>query len=294
MTMRAQSTVLNLMNASKEREARHIGTLLIESGKLKLEDAAKVTRLHEETGVRFGEAAIQLGMVSQADVNEVLAQQFEYRYLIPGQSRISREVVAAYEPFSAEVEELRALRAQLVLRGFGNKGTKRCLAIAGCDKGGGRSYLAANLAVVFSQLGQRTVLIDADMRNPRQHELFGIANHAGLSTILAGRSDLSVIQKIPALVDLSVLTAGSVPPNPAELLERPALSELMEQLAASYDVVLLDTAAIGKNTDACSLVARAGTALIVVHRYRTRVKALNELIAALPGVEILGTVLNKC
>jgi receptor protein-tyrosine kinase len=293
MIPRAQSTVLNLMNASKEREARHMGTLLMESGKLKREDVEKISRLHEDSGIRFGEAAIQLGLVSQADVNEVLAQQFEYRYLIPGQSRISSEVIAAYEPFSPAVEELRALRAQLVQRGFGNKGTKRCLAIAGCDKGGGRSYLTANLAAVFSQLGQRTLVIDADMRNPRQHELFGIANHAGLSTILAGRGDVAAVQKIPGLMDLSVLTAGPVPPNPAELLERPALAGLMEQLDSTYDVVLLDTAAIGKNTEACSLIARAGTALIVVHRYRTRVKALNELISVLPGVEILGTVLNE-
>lgn len=292
--MRAQSVASSPVTSIKERDARHIGKLFVESGKMKPEDAAKVLHLHEEKGIRFGDAAIQLGLVNQADVNEVLSRQFDTRYLTPEHCSISREVAAAYEPFSPEVEELRALRAQLMRGGFGNKGAKRSIAIVGCDQGGGRSYLAANLAVTFSQLGQRTVLVDADMRNPRQHELFGVTNAEGLSTVLAGRSDLGVIQKIPAMPELSLLTAGPVPPNPADLIARHTLPELMELLAASHDVVLLDTPALGKNTDASSLAACAGAALVVVRRYKTRVKSLNALIAALSGTEILGTVLNKC
>lgn len=292
--MRAQSIASMPVTSIKERDARHIGKLFVDAGKMKPEDAVKVLHLHEEKGIRFGDAAIQLGLVNQADVNEVLSRQFDTRYLTPEHCKISREVAAAYEPFSTEVEELRALRAQLVSRGFGNTGTRRSIAIVGCDRSGGRSYLAANLAVTFSQLGQRTVLVDADMRNPRQHELFGVANAEGLSTLLAGRSDLGVIQKIPAMPELSLLTAGPVPPNPADLIARHSLADLMQQLATSYDLVLLDTPALGKNTDACSLAACAGAALVVVHRYRTRVKSLNGLIAALSSTEILGTVLNKC
>jgi receptor protein-tyrosine kinase len=280
------------MAFSREREERQMGTLLVEAGKLSAEDAEKVLLLQHEQGLRFGEAAIRLGLVSRADVDQVLAKQFEYPYLIPGQSSIAPEVVAAYEPFSPRVEELRALRAQLMLRRFGAPGAGRALAIIGNDTGGGRSYLVANLAVVFSQLGQRTVLVDADMRASRQHELFGIANPAGLSTILAGRGDISVIQRIASLVDLSVLTAGPVPPNPSELLDRPALSVLIEQLAGIYDVVLLDTSAVDRTTDAHSVAIRAGAALIVVHRYRTRLKAVQALAAALPKTEILGIVLN--
>jgi protein-tyrosine kinase len=292
MNMRAQTKVPKLMSLSNERAVSLIGTLLLESGKINPEDTAKVLRRQEETGLKFGEAAIRLGLVSAADVNEVIAQQFAYRYVTPGQSRIAQEVIAAYDPFSEKVEDLRGLRAQLMQRCFGPLGQRRHLVIAGCDRRAGRSYLAANLAVVFSQLGQRTVLVDADMRNPRQHDVFGIANSVGLSTVLAGRSDLTAIQRIPELTDLSVLTSGPVPPNPAELLERPALAEVLEQLAASFDVVLLDTSAVDKNTDACSVAARAGAALIVTHRYRTRVKAVQALIAALPGVEVVGTALN--
>ncbi len=292
MNMRAQSTAPKIMSFSNERPTDHIGALLLESGKIKPEDTAKVLRRQEETGLKFGEVAVQLGLVSVADVNEVIGKQFAYRYVLPGQSKIAREVIAAYDPFGDKVEQLRGLRAQLMQRWFGATSERRHLAITGCDRGGGRSYLAANLAVVFSQLGQRTVLVDADVRNPRQHAMFGLGNSAGLSTVLAGRGDLSVVQRIPDLSDLSVLTSGPVPPNPAELLERPALSEVLAQLAATFDVVLLDTSAVVKNTDACSVAARAGAALIVTHRYRTRLKAVQALITALPGIEILGTVLN--
>lgn len=292
MSLRAHTKVPKLMSFPNERETRHMGTLLLESGKLTPDDMARVLQFHQESGLRFGEAAVKLGLVSEADVNEAVALQFKYRYLMPGQSKISREIVAAYDPFSEEVEELRALRAQLMMRCFGQGGKKRALAIMGCSQGAGRSYLAANLAVVFSQLGQRTVLIDADIRNPRQHQLFGLTNSAGLSTILAGRGDLTLIQRIQGLTDLSLLTSGPVPPNPSELLEGPTLLEVMEQLVASFDVVLLDTSSVEKSTEACSVAARAGAALIVVHRYKTEVKAVQALIATLSGTEILGTVLN--
>ena len=291
--MRAQTAVSRFKDLSKERPQRDIGTLLIEAGRLKPEDADKVLRLHAEKGMRFGEAAIALGLVSEAHVNEALAHQFEYRYLMPGQSAISREVIAAYEPFTTEVDELRALRAQLIQRHFGKTDSKRRLAIVGCDAGGGRSYVAANLAVVFSQLGQRTLLVDADLRDPRQHELFGVSNSAGLSTVLASRCDLTVVQRVSGLLDLSLLTAGPIPPNPAELLERDTFADLTEQMSANYDVVLFDTAAMDRCIDASPVAARAGAAIIVLRRYRARAKAVQALMSALGGVEILGTVLNS-
>lgn len=290
--MRAQTTVSQLKTYARDRAPRDIGTLLIEAGKLRAEDADQVLRLQEQAGLRFGEAAIQLGLVTQIHVNEALAQQFEYRYLAVGQSSISREVIAAYDPFSPAVDELRALRAQLMFRYFGRADARRGLAVVGCDVRGGRSYIAANLAVVFSQLGQRTLLIDADMRNPRQHELFGIGNSTGFSAVLAGRADLSAVQRITDLVDLSVLTAGPVPPNPSELLERETFAEVMAQFTADYDVVLFDTPSTKKGMDACSVATRAGAAMVVVRRYRARVRSLQALVEMLPGVEILGTVLN--
>ena len=95
--------------------------------------------------------------------------------------------------------------------------------------------------MVFSQLGERTLVVDADMRSPRQHLLFGVENRAGLSAALSGRGTPDIIQRVPALRDLSVLPAGTVPPNPQELLARPSFGQLLQQLGAEYDVILIDT-----------------------------------------------------
>src|SRR6185295_31397 len=117
------------------------------------------------------------------------------------------------------------------------------LTIVGTERGEGRSHLAANLAVVFSQLGERTLLIDADMRHPRQHELFKLPNKSGLSSMLAGRTERNEAQRIPAFLDLSVLPSGATPPNPVELLGRPVFTQMIEDYAGEYDVILLDTPA---------------------------------------------------
>ena len=89
--------------------------------------------------------------------------------------------------------------------------------------GEGRSYITANLAVLFSQMGKRTLVIDADLRKPRQHRIFGLPGKIGLSALLAGRAGAEVMCDIPQLPGLTVLPAGVLPPNPQELLSRPRL-----------------------------------------------------------------------
>jgi protein-tyrosine kinase len=125
-------------------------------------------------------------LMTQEDVRYALSVQFDYPYL-PDDSSLSRELVAAYEPASRAVEDLRALRSQLMLRWFDTAAERRGLAIASAGQGDGRSYLAANLAIVFSQLGERTLLIDANLRTPKQHKLFNLGGRTGLSDMLVGR-----------------------------------------------------------------------------------------------------------
>ena len=105
-----------------------------------------------------------------------------------GDASLSHELVAAYKPFSPVVEQLRALRSELMLRWFDEQPAHKAIAVMSEARGEGRSYIAANLAVVFSQLGGRTLLIDADLRKPSQHLLFGLENRIGLSTVLSGRA----------------------------------------------------------------------------------------------------------
>lgn len=272
---------------------RLLGALLVDAGRLTAVDAERVLQVQQEFGLRFGEAAIKLGLVTEAEIQQMLARQFEYPYLIAGESAISEEVVAAYQPFSARVEGLRALRTQLKMRWFDLAEGGRPLAIVSPERGDGRSFLAANLAVVFSQLGERTLLVDADLRHPRQQQLFGIPNTSGLSSLLAGRCDAPAIQRIPGLIDLSVLPAGPLPPNPAELLDRPAFSRLLEQFAQDYDAVLLDTAAGIGNSDAQAVAGRAQAGVMVVRKHRTRLANARALVSALHATEMLGTVVNE-
>ncbi len=274
--------------------ARSIGALLIDAGKLSPEDAEACLRLQKEKGIRFGDAAVELGFISRADIDLAISRQFDYPYLAPGESKVSTEVVAAYDPFSPQVEALRALRAQLMLRWFDHDAARTALAVVSASRGEGRSYIAANLAVVFSQLGERTLLIDADLRNARQHELFGIDNRVGLSALLSGRAGLDTVHRVPGLLSLSVLPAGATPPNPQELLARPAFQQLLAECAGHYDVVLLDSPPASDTADAQTLAVRAGAALIIVRKASSRtwrVRGVSDSVAQAKA-SIVGAVLN--
>ena len=277
------------------RGAEKIGALLVDAGKLTSKDAEVILRYQKEHALPFGEAAIRLKLVSQADVSEMLARQFDYPYLRKGESAISAEVIAAYEPFSSHVEQLRALRSQLLLR-YPQPGPDdaRVVVVAGVGRAEGRSYVAANLAVVFSQLGERTLVIDADLRNPRQHALFGLEPGHGLSTYLSARANLNSIQRIGGLVHLSVLAAGPVPPNPQELLSRHAFAALLASVRRDYDVILIDTSAAQVAADAVALAARAPVALLVARQDHTQLARLYALSREMgeAGARVLGCVLN--
>lgn len=270
-----------------------IGSMLLDSGKLSPGDVESVLYKQKERGIRFGEAALELGLITRGDVEQILSRQFGYPCLQPGENGFSLELSAAYRPYSAHVEALRGLRNQLVLRWF--TAGRKMLAIVSPERHEGRSHLAANLAVVFSQLGERTLLIDADLRAPRQHQIFNLQNRQGLSDILAARADISVIERIPSFVDLSVLTAGTLAPNPGELTSRPAFTELLEKVSREYDVILLDTPPGKQISETLTIAARAGGALMLARRDYTRVadlKLLHEQFAG-AGVPLAGSVLNQ-
>lgn len=268
-----------------------IGGLLLESGKITPESAERVLRMQKELGIRFGEAAQRLGLITEADIQQVLARQFDYPYLQAGEGKYSSKLVAAYQPFSHQVETLRAIRSQLMLRWFARG--RKALAIVEIDAEDGASLFAANLAVVFSQLGEQTLLVEANLRNPQQSEVFDLKARAGLSDVLAGRSGLEAITKVEAFVSLSVLAAGTLPPNPQELLSRPAFGGLNTQLESAYDVVLYDVAPFSSGADALAVAARAGGVLVVARKNKTLVSQINEMSNQITqaGAQVIGSVL---
>lgn len=267
-----------------------IGRILLELGKLTPEQAERVLRVQKERGVRFGEAAQSLGLVSEADIQQALAHQFDYPYL-SSKGKYPAELVAAYQPFTAQVEALRAVRSQIMLRWFATG--RKALVIASVDSKGGGSFFAANLAVVFSQLGEKTLLIDANLRAPRQHEIFNIQTKLGLSDILARRAGLETIAKAEPFANLSVLAAGTLPPNPQELVNRDSFQELNENLGNLFDVILIDVPAFSTGADALTITAQAGGVLLVARKNETRLEDISIVGEQLvhTGAEIIGSVL---
>ncbi|MFP5390670.1 MAG: chain length determinant protein tyrosine kinase EpsG [Gammaproteobacteria bacterium] len=284
-------TELSIASDKMQRADSSIGGLLLESGKISPENAERVLRLQKELGIRFGEAAQRMGLIDETDIQQVLARQFDYPYLRPGEGNCSPHLVAAYDPFSPQVETLRAVRSQLMLRWFG-RGHKS-LTVVGVEPGDGASLFAANLAVVFSQLGESTLLVDANLRSPTQHAIFNVKGRQGLSDVLAGRADLDVVHHVDSFVDLSVLIAGTLPPNPQELLSRGHFAGLSSRFESRYDVTLYDVAASTKGLDALVLAARTGGVLIVARKNRTHLGDINALADQVTqnGAQVVGSVL---
>jgi protein-tyrosine kinase len=282
------------MNALVNNTTRSIGDILVATGRLSVEDAARITHHQQKENLKFGDAAIALKLLTKEHIDFALSLQFDYAYLSDQDTSLSPELVAAYKPFSRVGENLRAVRSQLMLRWFNTDPARKVLTVVSPDKGEGRSFIAANLAIVFAQQGERTLLIDGDLRAPRQHELFKLPKNAGLSGILAGRAGLEVALPIPSLHGLSVLPAGATPPNPQELLGRPAFGGLLQVAAQKFDVIIIDTPAGATYADAEIIAARTGAGLVVTRKNQSLLPSAVKLTRRLQdgGVALVGAVLN--
>jgi chain length determinant protein tyrosine kinase EpsG len=276
--------------AAAIRVDAHIGKLLQDAGKLKPQDMERVLKLQQEQGLRFGEAAQKLGLVTDADIQQALSQQFEYPYIPAAEASLSPELTAATAPYGKISEALRSVRSELLLRWFHDG--RKTLAIGSARADEKASYLAANLAVLFAQMGRKVLLVDANMRQPRQHEIFNLGNSMGLSDILAERVESVQVRAVKSFPTLTVLTAGSPPPNPAELLARPGFGALLSGLEASYDIILIDTPPSQLTSDFLLVAARVGGMLIATRRHVSRLAALTELKEKLilSGAHIVGAV----
>jgi protein-tyrosine kinase len=274
--------------------SRSIGAILVEQGRLHPADVEEIQRVAVLKGLRFGDAALQLRLLSQLDIDLAMAQQFNYPILPRGgDNGVADDVIAGYLPQSEMVEPLRALRSQLELR-WAPDPDRKILAITSPGRGDGRSWLAANLATVFAQMGKRTLLIDADMRHPRQHVLFNLNNSVGLSALLTGRAGREIVSRIHPQLRLFVLVAGYLPPNPQELLGREVFEVVLNLFAEQYDIVIMDTPASAEVADAQILASRAGAAVILARRNHTRCAQLSAAMLNLTqtNVNVIGSVIN--
>lgn len=289
-----QSTPQNQVLTKAQSASRAIGAILIDSGRLTPADAERILNLQREAGLKFGEAAIQLGLLQESDILHALSLQFNHPYLLASpRPSLSPNLVAAYRPFSKEGEQVRALRSQLQMRWFDESKQHAALCVVSPGRGEGRSQLAANLAIAFAQAGERTLLIDGDMRAPSQHTLFGLSNENGLSRLLAGRMDDRVVNFVNGLPGLGVLTAGPIPPNAMELLGRNGFDAVLAKSMASFDVVIIDTPAGEFGPDAQLLSRFAGAAIAVARTNMTRMNDFNQLVEDIQstGTHMVGSIL---
>jgi chain length determinant protein tyrosine kinase EpsG len=294
ISSRITDTFNAVPDRAREPHGGPLGQVFVRQGRINDKDVDRVIAYGERRHLRFGEAAVKLGLISRQELNRGIAAQFGYPYLEPGAGGYSPKLVAAYDPFSTRGEALRALRLRLheawLTAGY------PAMAVIGPTGRDGSSYIAANLAIMFSQAGESTVLVDASLKNPAQHLLFRVGNASGLSAVLAGRMPIEAATiRLPMFRDLSLVPAGVVPPNAADLLGRAELGRAIAALRQRHAIVLVDAPSFVGGIGAERVAQRCGGALLVIRQDHTRLVDARRLMDAAQGLgaAIAGSVMTQ-
>lgn len=241
-----------------------MGHMLVNAGRITEEDLENIVEMQSSQDVRFGEAAMMLGLVTEADITDILAAQFAYTTPPDQNTRLDPKLSVVFDSEGTQAEAVRSLRSELMLRYF-NETPHGSLAIVGAEDVDAIALMSANLAAAFAQLGIRTLLIDGNLRSPRIHQYFGLSDrNPGLSDLIAQRSMVAP-SPISSLHSLWVLSAGTLAPNPQELLASKQYAETLETLSKKFDVILVATHPLDSARDAQLVAAQAGAAVVVVH-----------------------------
>lgn len=203
------------------------------------------------------------------------------------------DIITVNDPKSPIAESYRTLRTNIEFSSFDNK--VQTVVITSSGPGEGKSTTSSNLAVVMAESGKKTILIDCDQRKPKLHKLFLTSNNCGISDLLVGKSDFEEAVQKTEISNLDIITAGTRPPNPAELLGSTKMKNFIEFLKEQYDFIVLDTPPVIAVTDAQLLSRYAdGTMIVVSSGQAERAAAMKakELLEKVDA-KILGVVLNK-
>ena len=204
------------------------------------------------------------------------------------------DLITVSEPRSPISEAYRSLRTNLEFSTL-DKPLKTML-VTSCDAEEGKSTILANLAVTTAQTGKRVIVVDCDLRRPRLHELFGLGNERGLTTMMVDDAARTEPPLQETGVDkLWLLSSGPLPPNPAEILASQRMGEIISSLAERADLVLFDAPPVVAVTDAAVLSTKVDGVLLVVsagqtrRQYAQRAKSVLEKVNA----HLAGVVLNN-
>ena len=214
---------------------------------------------------------------------------------------MKKELITKIDAKSPVSEMFRSLRTNIQY--MSKSSNCQTILVTSTTQGEGKSWVVSNLAVTFAQAGKNVIIIDADMRRPRQNNIFGIDMFPGLSNYLAGISSRGTDKNIAVkdciqateIDNLYVLPAGNIPPNPSELLESAKTRELLNELKRIFDVVIFDGAPCLLVTDA-TILSRIVDSTILVASYKTtkmdELKDAKRRIEAVGG-HVAGVVLNR-
>lgn len=278
---------------NNEKRITSIGRILLEAKKLTSEQVDSITSYQKEHGGKFGEVAVKLRLLSDDDLHLALARQFSFPLAVQSKGGLSKLVIAGFDPYDPALESLRDIRTQLLLNWL-DAGNRTLLVLEPEEKNGA-DFVLVNLSVLFSQMGLRTLLIDANLRTPGIHLHFGFdGNSPGLADVLAARSGSEVFKSVNGLPDLFILPAGTLVPNPQELLANPRFVELLAQVKERFEVILIRTPPATGNADAQLIASRCEGAVVSVKRNQSRLRNLSALKAMLAAVAcpVYGVVLN--
>jgi receptor protein-tyrosine kinase len=292
---------------------KELRAMLISQFNLTADKLDKIYALMQPTDLSFKDAALRLGFVTREDITAALDRAQSSRTedgglietairRISSDRRIvlrhgdsvkpGKELILAHDPYNPRSERIRALRTELLLLNDEKSGAN-IVPVLSPSPAEGRSILAAELAISFAQLGRRTLLIDADMRKPRQHELFGSNNESGLSRAIS-IGEKSLFHPVIGLPLMHVFTAGPIPPNPLELLSDGRFQKLLSEWRNSYEFIVIDTPPISQFADGLAVATLAARALLVSRTQHTSFKDTRSMLRRLETTQsqILGAVLN--
>lgn len=206
---------------------------------------------------------------------------------------MSDMLISLNNPKSAVAEAYRTLRTNIEFSGIDNE--IKSIAITSSEPGEGKSTVTSNLAITMARANKRVLIIDADLRKPTVHKMFGISNKIGLTNMLIQNLPLEDVIQKTAVFGLEVLPSGPIPPNSAELLGSKAMQKFMAEVKGQYGIVLVDTPPVGPFADAAVISALVDGTILVFSAGRVRMNDAQRAKQMLMNVKanILGVVLNK-
>ena len=282
---------------------------------LTADDLQAIRQEMQESGLSFTRAALRLCLLTQEEIEKAFVRTLNsidaekssiieaaLRKVSAGRQLVLRrgtevepgeQLAPLLDPTNPRGEQLRTLRTQLLLLCETTR-SAMMIAIVSPSSGEGRSQLAAELALSFAQLGKRTLLVDADLRRPRLHNMFGCREEIGLADAIAHDTApyLHPVKNFPLMQFLAAGRSGET--NPLELLSDNRFARMMEDWRRAHTFVVIDTPALAEYADATAVATLAGRILVVSRAKQTAYKALREMMRRLAVTQsrVLGAVVN--